>query len=215
MTPDQTLPHGQPSAARLLRSTLLALAVAGVILVVAVLPAEYGVDPTGLGRRMGLTQMGETKTALAREAAAEDSAAAAEEAEQGADATPPADASVPATTLVDAPSGTDSAWQHVTIVNLAPGQGKEVKLVMTKGSRATFAWASVGGAVNHDTHGDSTGVPNSYLSYRKGTDVRADSGELVAPMNGSHGWYWRNRTDAPVSITLRTRGEYVQLKKRY
>ena len=34
-----------------------ALFVAGVILVTAVLPAEFGVDPTGIGRRLGLTAM--------------------------------------------------------------------------------------------------------------------------------------------------------------
>ena len=58
-----------PSGRSLLRSTLIALAVAAVVLVVCVLPAEYGVDPTGMGRVLGLTQMGEVKLALAEEAA--------------------------------------------------------------------------------------------------------------------------------------------------
>jgi hypothetical protein len=58
-----------PSARRLLKSTVLAALVAAAILVTIVLPAEYGVDPTGIGRALGLTQMGETKAALAKEAA--------------------------------------------------------------------------------------------------------------------------------------------------
>jgi len=63
-----------PSARALLRSTLIALAVAGALLLTVVLPAEYGIDPTGVGRVLGLTQMGEIKVRLAREAA-EDAAA--------------------------------------------------------------------------------------------------------------------------------------------
>ncbi|ODT04488.1 MAG: hypothetical protein ABS52_04320 [Gemmatimonadetes bacterium SCN 70-22] len=47
---------------------------AGALLLTAVLPAEYGIDPTGAGRVLGLTQMGEIKVRLAREAA-EDAAA--------------------------------------------------------------------------------------------------------------------------------------------
>jgi hypothetical protein len=58
-----------PSLPRLRRATLLAVVVAAILVVTAVLPAEYGIDPTGLGRRLGLTQMGLLKQELAREAA--------------------------------------------------------------------------------------------------------------------------------------------------
>ena len=63
-----------PSARALARSTLIALAMATAVLLTVVLPAEYGIDPTGIGRPLGLTQMGEIKVRLAREAA-EDAAA--------------------------------------------------------------------------------------------------------------------------------------------
>jgi hypothetical protein len=45
------------SKRQLLLSTLFALAIAGVILLIAVLPAEFGIDPTGAGKLMGLTAM--------------------------------------------------------------------------------------------------------------------------------------------------------------
>ena len=72
------LPHRAelPSTAQLVRSTALAAASAVVLLLTVVLPAEYGVDPTGIGRLRGLTELGEIKTRLAREAA-EDAAGAA------------------------------------------------------------------------------------------------------------------------------------------
>ena len=200
-----------PAADNLLRSTLIAFAIAVAILVLAVLPAEYGVDPTGIGRKLGLTQMGEIKVALAKEVAADaaaDAAAAAAADAAGADT---ADTEIKAGASISL----DSAWRHVTIIPLAPGNGKEVKLVMKQGDDAQFVWEAVGGVVNHDTHGDSTGAPNSYVNYRKGTAVSADSGVLVAAMDGSHGWFWRNRSDRPVAVTLRTRGAYAELKKMY
>lgn len=75
-TPIPTTPT-PPSARALARSTLLAAVVAALLLVTTVLPAEYGIDPTGIGRVLGLTQMGEIKVRLAKEAAAD---AAADEA---------------------------------------------------------------------------------------------------------------------------------------
>jgi hypothetical protein len=69
--------HELPSSRALLRSTLIAAATAAVLLVTVVLPAEYGVDPTGVGRVIGLTEMGEIKMELAREAAAAEAAAGA------------------------------------------------------------------------------------------------------------------------------------------
>lgn len=54
-----------PSSARLIKATLIALGAAVVLLITAVLPAEYGIDPTGVGRLVGLTQMGEAKSGVA------------------------------------------------------------------------------------------------------------------------------------------------------
>ena len=46
-----------------------------------------------------------------------------------------------------------------------------------------------------------------------GRGVASDDGVLEAAFNGSHGWFWRNRGDAPVTITLRTAGDYAQIKR--
>jgi hypothetical protein len=65
------------SPGSLLVSTLGSALAAGAILVFAWLPAEYGIDPTGVGRMLGLTKMGEIKQQLYAEAALEDAVAAA------------------------------------------------------------------------------------------------------------------------------------------
>lgn len=60
-----------PSTAKLIKSTLLALIGAGILLVTVVMPAEYGIDPTGVGKALGLKQMGDIKHALAHEVEAD------------------------------------------------------------------------------------------------------------------------------------------------
>lgn len=69
-----------PSSGKLLRSTIIAAAVATGLLVTTVLPADYAIDPTGVGAKLGLTQMGEIKNAKAVEAAADRAATAANNA---------------------------------------------------------------------------------------------------------------------------------------
>lgn len=187
-----------PTSRALVRSTLVALGVAALILVAVILPAEYGVDPTGIGDVVGLTEMGRIKVQLAQEAAAEDAALAARTA--GAPGAAPAATADTVATEVPA-----VAEEQVTRIPLAPGEGKEVKLVMAEGGRATYAWATDRGVVNYDTHADGVGI--DYHGYGKGTGVPSDEGVLVAAFDGKHGWFWRNRTSEPLTVTLRTRGD--------
>ena len=52
-----------PSSKRLLVSTLLAMLASAVLLITVVLPAEYGMDPTGIGQRLGLTALSKADNA--------------------------------------------------------------------------------------------------------------------------------------------------------
>jgi hypothetical protein len=206
-----------PSARKLVRSTLIAFAVALAILVVAVLPAEYGIDPTGVGRILGLTQMGEIKTRLAKEAAADAAAdaqaAAEEEAAAAVDTSGSATADSSAQPM-GAATSRDPSTTEETRVTLKPGASKEVKLVMRQGARASYSWATENGVVNFSTHGDSANAPRGWVhEYGKGTGSRSDEGVLVAAFNGMHGWFWRNRTDQVVTVILRTSGDYQALKQ--
>lgn len=192
-----------PSTGKLLKSTCIAVAVASALLVTVVLPAEYGVDPTRIGSLLGLTEMGRIKMQLAEEAAAEEADL------QPATAAPPALAAAPSGSA--APMTTAPGFRtDETVLTLAPDQGAEIKLVMDEGARVDFTWTSSGGAINYDTHADRPGTP--YHGYGKGSEQRAE-GELVAAFEGSHGWFWRNRTGEAVTITLQTRGVYSEIKR--
>ena len=78
---------------------------------------------------------------------------------------------------------------------------------MDKGAVADYEWSANGAVVNHDTHGDGSDNEES-ISYKQGRSVPEQAGQLTAAFTGYHGWFWRNRTDDDVVITLRTRGDY-------
>lgn len=197
-----------PSSAQLLRSTLLALIAAIVILVTVILPAEYALDPTGIGRQLGLTQMGEIKEQLAAEAEAD---RRMKQNEMVADAAEMVAKNVVVNVPEPAPEVSPAeVWRDEIRIDLSPGQGAEVKLVMKQGEVAEFYWISDGGPVNFDLHGDGKGRS---ISYEKGRGVPEVEGELTAEFTGNHGWFFRNRNKKDVAVTLFTKGEYSSMKR--
>jgi hypothetical protein len=65
--------------------------------------------------------------------------------------------------------------------------------------------------INFDTQRRSDrGCPTT--AYGKGSSQR-EEGVLTAAFTGSHGWFWRNRTGEPVTITLKTEGAYTEVKR--
>nr|WP_315435390.1 transmembrane anchor protein [uncultured Pseudomonas sp.] len=201
-----------PSTRKLVRSTVIALLTAVGLLVTVVMPSEYAVDPTGVGRALGLTQMGELKIILAQEALA--------------DATPPqASAPAPAMQVAQvqpvakpvaqpAPTPTSALKTNQMSVTLKPGEGTEIKLEVLKGKSVSYEWTAVGGPVNFDTHGEPYNGEKGYFhSYSKGKQVKSDKGEFTAIFDGTHGWFWRNRSNNDVTIALKTNGDYLNVKQ--
>ena len=64
-----------------------------------------------------------------------------------------------------------------------------------------------------DFHGEpAKGPDGAFLTFHKGTASQS-GGSLKAPFTGTHGWYWKNTTDNPVTIKLRVSGFYSEIKK--
>ena len=95
-------------------------------------------------------------------------------------------------------------------LDFASKKGAEVKLTMTKGQKVQFDWSVAGGVVNFDLHGDGGG---SERSYEKGRGVPGAKGMLDAQFDSNHGWFWRNRGKADVTVTLRTNGAYSAIRR--
>lgn len=181
-----------PTRRQLIKATLIAMAIAAVILVTAVLPAEHGIDPTGIGRKLGLLGM-------------------------SAGAPPPKPAApVPAApaNLVSNAYVNQSATPFRTgemQVTLAPDHGAEIKARMRKGDQATFSWSTGAGSVEFDMHGEEiNAAKDAFTSYWQ-AEAASAAGTFTAPFEGTHGWYWHNTGTALVTVTVTVSGFYSEL----
>lgn len=173
-----------PSTKSLIKATAVALISAGILLVTVILPAEYGIDPTGLGAKLGLTKL---------------NAASATETE-GVTILPHAN---------DLNENLSPVWKSsmkyrsdTMTLTLQPREGAEIKTKMKTGENFSFNWAIEGGAVSFDMHGDK------FTSYWLGRNQSSASGSFVAPFDGTHGWYWKNNGKEPVTVHLTASGFY-------
>jgi hypothetical protein len=206
-----------PSTSKLIKSTIIAAITAGILLLTVVMPAEYGIDHTGVGEMIGLKRMGEIRTSLAEEAKADDAkiAAAAQavvDIEKIAEVEKVVE--VTKTEVVEAPTvvaqNNPVIKNHEMTFTLAPDEGTEVKVTMVKGAKVDYIWETNGGKSNFDVHGDSKKLKINYHPYYKGTDSKRE-GTLEAAFDGGHGWFWRNRTKQTLTITIKTNGEYTDI----
>src|SRR5262245_61630953 len=190
MIEEQTILNAQlPSTARILKATLIALAVALVILVTTILPAEFGVDPVGTGKALGLMQLSQA---------------------QAKDATSSA---IPGTTA-PVQSGTVTPQPRIYKVDsedflVRPGQGFEMKYHMPKGAVMVYSWKA-DGKLFYEFHGEPDQKPNKdyYDSYELDNTVGKDQshGSFTAPSTGVHGWFWENKGDKEVNLHLTVAG---------
>nr|MBA4769417.1 hypothetical protein [Sphingobium sp.] len=196
--PDSATPY-QASPATLCRAAIAAFAGGTAILVLFVLPAEYGLDLTGVGGAIGLTRMmGEQD--------------AAEPTEPEAKVTTAAHA-VPAQTQANIAKATPFRSDEKTLT-LAPHKGIEVKARMKAGDSFNFRWTATG-PVRADMHGEPIGgKEDAFTDYWKQKDIKSAQGSFTAPFAGTHGWYWKNRQDFPVTISVKTDGFYEMLFER-
>jgi hypothetical protein len=188
----------ETSPATLAKASAGAAAAAAVVFTLFVLPAETGIDPTGIGSALGLTSM-----------------AGSGEAEPEEAATPPApyDAGAISQSEASIAKATALRSDEMTVV-LAPHRGTEVKAYMEKGDSFVFRWEAKGGSVKLDMHGEPpNAAEDEFTSYWQDKEIKEAQGSFTAPFAGTHGWYWRNNGETPVTVTVRTTGFYTKLAR--
>lgn len=191
-----------PSGKRIALSVLVAAAVAAVVLLTAVLPAEYGIDPTGVGRLLGLTELkAPTRTIEVKDVLGGNETVREVEIPAFNEPVPLPNPAVH--------QSEDRPIQTRTIeLTLGPGQETEIKTVLRTSKVIVYTWKTVGGAVYCDLHGhDPAAGSEFFVRYREDQEGATEvAGSLVAPFDGEHGWYWLNIQDVPVTITLTVTG---------
>ncbi len=163
-----------------------ALVVAAIVLVAFVMPAEYGIDPLGTGRALGLTAI----------------------ASPGLAPVPPPQGD----TLAPTPMGPVALYPgqykfDAREIVLGPYEYVEFKYRLAEGATMLFAW-SASSDVMHDFHGDRDGAPADAAQSYDAAPRRQADGSFTAPFTGIHGWYWENPGGDEVTISLHTAGFY-------
>lgn len=169
-----------PDKATLGWATLFAAFLAAVVLVLFVLPAEHGIDPTNFGRITGIADLHSDSNEIDL---------------GGGNGTVHRDEPAPP--------------RNVTVTFTLAGLGEdEYKLHLDAGQGFVYSWTATG-AVNFDFHGepDEPSRPGEFASYEDGQGD-AGSGSFQAPFTGRHGWYFQNVGDAPVTITIEAWGYF-------
>jgi hypothetical protein len=179
-----------PSLRQLAGTTGLALAVAAVLLLAFVLPAEYALDPLGTGRWLGLTDIASTPVNPVEER-------------------PTGGALKPVT---KGPIGEYSREFKLDVfdVTLDPYEYVEYKYHLEQGATLLYSWKA-SAPVLQDFHGErESGATGGAAeeSFDK-ADKREATGSLTAPFTGIHGWYWENPSGSPITIRLTTSGFYA------
>jgi hypothetical protein len=171
---------------RIALNAATALLVAGLLLVVAVLPAEYGVDPLGIGRRLGLLAISDVQKRL-------DTFQSSRDATVGG---PP--------TVAPQTRG----YQDETVDFTIAARGSlEYKYRLDKGEALLYSWKATR-PLNYELHAEPDGAPAGYAERFEKQQAQVAAGTLTAPFPGIHGWYWENPTDTEVTVTLSAAGFY-------
>ncbi|MEQ1573178.1 MAG: hypothetical protein ABL993_02925 [Vicinamibacterales bacterium] len=178
------MPDTPESKLSIVRMTAVALAVAVAILVTTILPAEYGIDPLGTGRVLGLTQI----SGAARTAPVVPVVAAAE------------GPLVPHSTDYKADTTEFAILPYVGFV--------EYHYHLDKGTAMVYSWTATGNVVV-DFHAQQDGGPPDVAETFEKGEMNAGRGVYTAPYTGLHGWYWENRTNQVVRIKLSSVGFYT------
>lgn len=102
-------------------------------------------------------------------------------------------------------------WKDLITVTIPARGDKEYKLHLAEGATFQYTWQTDGEALFFDFHGEPSDDTTGYFqSFEKDTDSQS-SGHLTASFDGTHGWYWKNSTSSPVTISLKVKGDYQRL----
>jgi hypothetical protein len=165
------------STTKILKASVVAFVLAVIIVVVFILPAEYGVDLTGIGKMTGLTNL-----------------------------------SAGASSGIENPfMATSSPYQTKTEkITIQAGEGVEYKFQLSKDNVFLYTWSATQ-PIYYDFHGEPKDEAGKaflpYKSYEIETAEKAN-GSIITEFMGTHGWYWRNDSNEPITVTLTTSGFY-------
>tara|TARA_R110002073_G_scaffold40547_4_gene114915 strand:- start:2614 stop:3246 length:633 start_codon:yes stop_codon:yes gene_type:complete len=197
---------------KIIKATIIALVVGALLLVVAVLPAEYGMDPTGAGKLLGFSKLyvpesNQTDDLGMMASTANLPLIKLEKAGSGPDVARPIEADNPASEEQLA------TREDETKVIVPAGKGIEFKIDMLKYGTMKYEWSTENNEVLYfDFHGEvkqEKEVKEVYFESYTIANSHNMVGTFLAPYDGKHGWFFRNIGNSDVVVKFRLKGQYT------
>ena len=196
---------------KIIEATIISMIIGFVLLLTAVLPAEFGMDPTGAGKLFGFSRLyipedGNTGTeGSGKMTLAGLPLIKMEKAGSGTEVPIPSEANNPAPAI-------QLALREDSIEVIVPaGKGIEYKVYMLKHGQMKYEWSTNNTVLYFDFHGDVKQEDATKAVYFESYTIANSNnmvGTFLSPYEGKHGWFFRNKSNEDVKVTLRLKGEY-------
>tara|TARA_R110002049_G_scaffold138781_9_gene299210 strand:- start:109 stop:711 length:603 start_codon:yes stop_codon:yes gene_type:complete len=103
-------------------------------------------------------------------------------------------------------------WKSETLtIDLQGDAAIEYKVVMEQGDAIVFNWRVDEGQAYYDFHAHDASFGEEFFTRYEEGESGEQSGAIVAPYDGQHGWYWLNIEAEPIKITLEVAGFYDEI----
>ena len=201
---------------QLLKSIVWAFVIGAIVLVTAVLPAEYNIDPLGTGKLFGFSKLYIDETPKdTTESTAIPVQTTVELLKLKKLGSPPS--VVKPIEADNQPALKQLVVRNDTIeVIVAAGKGIEYKFSALKYGSVKYDWSTSNNAIVYiDFHGEVyQEKPPEEVFYESYTLAFSNNmaGTFTAPFEGKHGWYFRNKNEKDVTVTLHLQGQYELLE---
>lgn len=194
---------------QIIKAVIFALLLSVIILVSAVLPAEYGIDPIGTGKLFGFSKLHvtdnqeenqqETTVQKTFPLIKMEKAGSAPEVKRPIEADNPA------------PEKQYAEREDTVEVIVPAGKGIEYKIYMLKYGKMKYEWTTSKGIVYFDFHGEVKQAKEVNDVYFESYTLAYSNnmvGTFYAPYEGKHGWFFRNNENAAITVTIKLKGQY-------
>lgn len=203
-----TTNNSQPnlSSSQIIKATVIALITSLILAVIAVLPAEYGKDYTGLGKTLGFSRLHQeedksNKTEVITQTFKELTLG---NVGSGPEVPMPIEGKNPA------PTKQYESRKDSVSITIPKGKGLEYKIAVLKYGQVKYAWKTNKGTLFVDMHGDvkSADTKSGYFESYTVANSNNMAGSFIAPYEGKHGWYFKNKSNSDIEVTINLTGEY-------
>ncbi|PWA08831.1 hypothetical protein [Flavobacterium laiguense] len=204
--------NSQPNltSSQIVKATIIALVTSFVLAIVAVLPAEYGKDYTGLGKILGFSRLHQNDDEVEQKLAKKEVAISIfkELTLNNVGSSPEVEKPVEANN--PAPIKQYESRKDSIKIMVPAGKGLEYKIALLKYGQVKYSWKTNNGVLFVDLHGDVKNANNNTDYFESYTVANSNNmaGSFIAPYEGKHGWYFKNKSDQDIEVSINLIGEY-------